>query len=250
MRILNVRHGFACNSSSSHSVVFFDPVTRPRFDHHKADDFGWGNFTLASKEAKRRYAFSAVMTAASSIIRARMEANGNPHPGWELNDTKRLAWEAEERRLMFEVLKHYGWTEDTVPPYTDHQSVLTVPSTFDGHGLLTPFVERFIKFFERDDVTVLGGNDNDYSVTQLGDSLTQYDTYVDFAGRYTRCPLGETKLCQLDGAGGFTEDLPEGQVLLPGVLHAYRASRSDLAGYVPPRGRRDHDCDDHEHHRR
>lgn len=97
---------------------------------------------------------------------------------------------------------------------------------------------------------IVAGNDNDYSVTQLGDSLTQYDTYVDFAGRYTRCPLGETKLCQLDGAGGFTEDLPEGQVLLPGVLHAYRASRSDLAGYVPPRGRRDHDCDDHEHHRR
>jgi hypothetical protein len=92
---------------------------------------------------------------------------------------------------------------------------------------------------------IVAGNDNDYSVTQLGDSLTQYDTYVDFAGRYARCPLGETALCQLDGTGDFTKDLPEGQVLLPGVLHAYRASRSDLAGYVPPRGRRDHDCDDH-----
>ncbi len=70
-------------------------------------------------------------------------------------------------------------------------------------------------------------------------------TYVDFEGGYARCPLGETTLCQIGGSGEFTEDLPEGHVLLPGVLHAYRASRSDLAGYVPPRGRRDHDCDDH-----
>jgi hypothetical protein len=56
----------------------------------------------------------------------------------------------------------------------------------------------------------VAGNDNDDSVTQLGDSLTQYDTYVDVAGRYARCPLGETTRCQLDGAGDFTEDLPEG----------------------------------------
>ena len=34
-------------------------------------------------------------------------------------------------------------------------------------------------------------------------------------------------------------------VLLPGVLHAYKASASDLAGYVPPqRDRRGHDHDD------
>jgi Esterase-like activity of phytase len=40
----------------------------------------------------------------------------------------------------------------------------------------------------------------------------------------------------------FTD--PKG-VLLPGVLHAYKASASDLAGYVPPqRGRRGHDHDD------
>ncbi|HYN02199.1 MAG TPA: esterase-like activity of phytase family protein, partial [Vicinamibacteria bacterium] len=96
---------------------------------------------------------------------------------------------------------------------------------------------------------IVAGNDNDYSVTQLGDSLTQYDTYVNFDGRYARCPLGERTQCQIDGTGLFTEDLPEELVLLPGVLHAYRASRSDLDGYVPPRGRRDHDCDDHDHGR-
>ena len=51
--------------------------------------------------------------------------------------------------------------------------------------------------------------------------------------------------------------VPAGLVtFIPGVLHAYRASASDLAGYVKPerhRGR-DHDCDrdddDHDHGRR
>jgi len=99
---------------------------------------------------------------------------------------------------------------------------------------------------------IVAGNDNDYSVTQLGGSLTQYETYVDFAGHYARCPLDETTGCEIDGdgvdTGDFTEDVPEGHVLLPGVLHAYRASAADLAGYVAPRRRhqgRDHDCDDH-----
>ena len=97
---------------------------------------------------------------------------------------------------------------------------------------------------------IVAGNDNDYSVTQLGGTLTQYDTYVDFDGHYARCPLGETTGCEIDGdgvdTGDFTCDLPEGHVLLPGLLHAYRAS----APTSPATCRRstrsaagDHDCD-------
>ena len=90
-------------------------------------------------------------------------------------------------------------------------------------------------------------------MTQLGGALVQYETYVDFAGHYARCPLGETTGCELDGdgvdTGDFAFDLPEGFLLLPGMLHAYRASASDLAGYVAPRPpRHDHDCDDDRPH--
>jgi len=46
--------------------------------------------------------------------------------------------------------------------------------------------------------------------------------------------------------------VPAGFVLLPGVLHAYRASAGDLAGYVKPERHRHHDrhdddCDDDDH---
>ena len=75
---------------------------------------------------------------------------------------------------------------------------------------------------------IVAGNDNDYSVTQLGGTLTQFETYVDFAGNYARCPLGQTTDCELNGdgvdTGDFNQELPEGYVLLPGLLHAYRAS--------------------------
>jgi hypothetical protein len=100
---------------------------------------------------------------------------------------------------------------------------------------------------------IVAGNDNDYSVTQLGASLTQYDTYVDFDENYARCPLDQTSGCEVNGdgvdTGDFTFDLPDNHVLIPGVLHAYRASASDLAGYVAPARQHDrhHNCDDDQH---
>jgi hypothetical protein len=96
---------------------------------------------------------------------------------------------------------------------------------------------------------IVTGNDNDYSVTQLGGTLTQFESYVDFAGNYARCPIGALTGCERNGdgvdTGDFTFPLPAGYMLLPGVLHSYRASASDLQGYEPPRrprGRHDHDC--------
>jgi hypothetical protein len=38
--------------------------------------------------------------------------------------------------------------------------------------------------------------------------------------------------------------LPDGYSLLPGVLHAYRASNTDLAGYEEPRNPQGHHGDD------
>lgn len=92
---------------------------------------------------------------------------------------------------------------------------------------------------------LLLGNDNDYSVTQTGVG-TQYDVFVNFQGGSVQRDLDKPTM--LDGV--VVGAPPAGYVLLPGVLHAYRASRTDLAGYVAPwkgnNGRDDHDddCDD------
>jgi len=62
---------------------------------------------------------------------------------------------------------------------------------------------------------------------------------VDFAGSFARCVLDDPDMCEVNRA---VDDLvidspvplPDGYRLLPGILHAYRASTSDLAGYVEP----------------
>jgi hypothetical protein len=93
---------------------------------------------------------------------------------------------------------------------------------------------------------ILTGNDNDYSVTQTG-SGTQFDVYVDFNGGSVQRDIDQPTLLN----GVFVGPPPPGFVLIPGVLHAYRASASDLAGYDQPgrdpgkpHGRGDDDCDD------
>ncbi len=104
---------------------------------------------------------------------------------------------------------------------------------------------------------ILTGNDNDYSVTQSG-SGEQFDVYVNFQGQFARCVIDNPALCEVNppAADQIIDNpvpVPAGFALLPGLLHAYRASRDDLEGYVSP-GRRwfdyhkfDHDCDRDDH---
>lgn len=84
---------------------------------------------------------------------------------------------------------------------------------------------------------MLAGTDNDYSVTQNG-SGTQFDVYFRFndADPYAtsiQCPLGQTTGCTAT-TGGSATALTDDYKLLPGVLHAYKVSATDLAGYTAP----------------
>jgi hypothetical protein len=84
---------------------------------------------------------------------------------------------------------------------------------------------------------LLAGIDNDYSVTQDAGGI-QFDVWFDFNaadpyGKSIQCPLGQTTGCFWT-TGGTPATLTDGYHLLPGVLHAYRATADDLAGYVAP----------------
>ena len=90
---------------------------------------------------------------------------------------------------------------------------------------------------------VLAGTDNDYSVTQNASSV-QFDVYFKALGSGTasriQCDIGSFNNCTIVNADGT----PGGAVpagfdftgftLIPGVLHAYKASAADLAGLVRP----------------
>lgn len=87
---------------------------------------------------------------------------------------------------------------------------------------------------------MLAGTDNDYSVTQNGSGV-QFDVYFNFAdtnpyASSIQCPLGAVTGCA-NTSDGLPANLTGDHKLLPGVLHAYKASADDLAGYVLPLGR-------------
>jgi hypothetical protein len=86
---------------------------------------------------------------------------------------------------------------------------------------------------------ILTGNDNDYSISQNATSGEQFDVYVNFGGSFARCVIDDPTRCEINPpATDLTIDnpvpLPEDCFLLPGLLHAYRASKKDLAGYIEP----------------
>lgn len=90
---------------------------------------------------------------------------------------------------------------------------------------------------------VLAGTDNDYSVTQNGTG-TQFDVYFKPNGltpSRIQCDIGTFANClTISSTGAVGAALPagfdfSGYRLIPGVLHAYKASAADLAGLVRPR---------------
>jgi len=84
---------------------------------------------------------------------------------------------------------------------------------------------------------LLAGTDNDYSATQNGTN-TQLDVWFDFstADPYAssiQCPLDSTSGCVATD-GGLPAAWNSSLRLLPGVLHAYTISASELGTYTAP----------------
>ena len=62
MKTLNVRYGFATNSSSSHSIVYVaDERLKDIHSSWDGEDFGWSNFTLADPKTKLKYLASTLL---------------------------------------------------------------------------------------------------------------------------------------------------------------------------------------------
>ncbi len=86
---------------------------------------------------------------------------------------------------------------------------------------------------------VLAGTDNDYSVSQNGSSV-QFEVYFKASGGSAsriQCDIGSFDHCVAVGAdGALGAAVPPGfdftgYRAIPGVLHAYKASAADLAGF-------------------
>lgn len=144
MYVHNVRLGFATNSSSSHSIVILRPGyttanIKAKNGSRSGDyNFGWEAFRLVDGEEKGYYVIAQFV---SNLRRSNLSY-------------------AEISATIFELFgvhiteQEFGdpnWPDISV----DHQSVLGVSATH------VEFWRDFYNFSQRDDVVIIGGNDND-----------------------------------------------------------------------------------------
>ena len=126
MKVINIRRGFATNSSSSHSLVFVNDDTRDILSEQPSEfsDFGWNYFVQMSFEDKLRYIVVAFNIEEDNI------------------DCFTESLEVSEKQLLDAVqASQYG--------YIDHESGGLIYSIEEAHMIL-----------HNDNVAIVGGNDN------------------------------------------------------------------------------------------
>lgn len=134
--ILNLRLGFANNSSSSHSIVFLENNAGVQSNESNGS-FGWGFFTAASPEAKSDYLIASVFDKLSHTVGDSMTSIIMSH----------LLNRSEES------LQDTEW-------YVDHQSQLVFPRDFHKNIIDMQYFNDLREFLMQDGIAVLGGNDN------------------------------------------------------------------------------------------
>ena len=154
MLIHNVRLGFATNSSSTHSIIFLKP--RQRIEDSDVDhrEFGWDFWTAASQAAKRQYIAIQLYDALRHQV--------NDDVAEAVVESWVKGYEPSEPGKTFHDAGPAG--------YIDHQSAMVLPQSWDGKGIDKEFFQEFQAFLMRDDVAILGGNDNTEESHPLGDT--------------------------------------------------------------------------------
>jgi hypothetical protein len=152
MKIQSVRLGHATNSSSSHSIVIWkgDPQGDDLDSGWWGDSdwsWGWETFTAASPEAKAKY-------LAAQFVKA----GRNAFPDDVLHAVVKDVTGID---VPFSFDKDEGWIQGIE---IDHQSVFnSIPRSYGRNSpISTQFYREFIHaVMNRDDILILGGNDND-----------------------------------------------------------------------------------------
>lgn len=176
IKIHNFREEFATNSSSTHSVIVL-PNGATLAEEQTDEDYGWGNFTLIRPEHKKNYFYSQLAANLGRIYKFYVTDNTTKY--------------AERAAQSFFGL---DFSDVSAARDVDHQSVWDLPRSFDGIHLHERFVKDLYKDIMRDDVVVLGGNDNSdghpdqnagpglASTTSLtrGNLVARYDAKYDF----------------------------------------------------------------------
>jgi len=140
MRVHSIREGHATNSSSSHSIICIpDGMEVP---HDKVTgDYGWERFTLSSRREKATYMAYQLARNLYGVQEKRAKV------------AEKYVYDATGEKV--EVCED-DWSG------IDHESVMSLPSAFGATSRdpVNSFFQNLLTYVMRDDVVILGGNDN------------------------------------------------------------------------------------------
>ena len=136
--LIQLRLGFANNSSSSHSLVVLPaPASDIGISHDSPiGDYGWEAFTLTDNEVKQDYLAQQIYQQISKSV------------GEEAS--------VEYIKNILGVDVHALDSQGI-----DHQSAFLLPVEADGKTPHQEFIKSFSKWLSQEHVIILGGNDND-----------------------------------------------------------------------------------------
>lgn len=140
MNIHNIRLGFANNSSSTHSLIFLKDVKDYDVEN---EEFGWNYFTCASEESKTDYLYQLLRLNLQKIC-------GNEAGSIIANN-----W------LGTSKIPKQGKNSYLQDGYIDHQSLYTLPLSWDEKLVDQEFFNNLKDYILQKDLVILGGNDND-----------------------------------------------------------------------------------------
>lgn len=139
MKIFNIRLGHANNSSSSHSLIFYQGA-QDTWDGSYS--FQWNDFTLATKESKTAY------------LAAMIYENT-----YDLEDD--LRYKLIEDLTGVRLSDIYPDNERYYSSISiDHQSIMRLPLRYNSKELHLGFIEALRDYLSQDGLVILGGNDN------------------------------------------------------------------------------------------
>lgn len=142
MHISNIRLGFATNSSSSHSIIFCKKGQWKFRDEETEDgEFGWNEFCCASMEAKAHYLAQTLFHNLVGSIGEEMARS---------------------------VATDWCRTPPVDGGHIDHQSLMSLPVSrktpgygfSEFHPIDKEFFDDLSAYYRREDLVVVGGNDN------------------------------------------------------------------------------------------
>lgn len=183
MKILNVRYGFATNSSSIHSIVL---LSKPAYDNYDNQDFGWDFFTLSSEKAKRIYL--------AQCLKNQFIRNNN------LESEDALILAANWSGLSIDELDKEG--------HVDHQSIIHFPlekSWFNKPKISKKFFNDLLNYIIQPNISILGGNDNSFNKHPLLNNNSKIINKYKYNGEYEHIleALSEESNIRYDNTGKF-----------------------------------------------